>query len=272
LTRANNLKKFYFEPRLSASVRLGESFKINGAWGLYDQWVTKSSVLDDMGNYRYIWTVCDNESIPVLKAYHYVLGTSYNHNDLTVSIEGYYRNVSGLTRYIRNTALNIEGIYEGIGRSYGVDLMIKKDYKGHSAWISYTVGKTEELFEYFKKDEYRRAPQDQRHEVKAAILVNLDPFYISADYVFGSGFPSAPAILAEQADDLTYSRLDASFIYKFLDRRLKGEVGLSVLNVMNTENIKYANFERVSTNADNSVNLYSEAIPITPALYLKLAM
>jgi hypothetical protein len=272
LTQAINLKKLYLEPRVSASIKLGESFKINTAWGIYDQFITKSSVLDDLGNYRYIWTVCDNIDVPVLKANHFVLGTSYYHNDFTVSLEGYYKDVTGLTRYIRNGPLGIEGIYQGKGRSYGIDVMIKKDYKGHSAWIAYSLGKTEELFEYFQKDEYRRAPQDQRHEVKVAALANLDPFYISADYVFGSGFPATSNLLADNYDNLTYSRLDVSFIYKFLDRKLKGEIGLSILNVLNTQNIKYANFERIAANQTNSINIYSEAIPLTPALYLKLTL
>jgi hypothetical protein len=272
LTQAVNLKKLFPEPRLSASVSFGGGFKINAAWGIYDQFITKSSVLDDMGNYRYFWAVCDDKDIPVLKSMHYVIGTSYNRSDWTVSLEGYYKDVDGLTRYIRNTAINLEGIYHGNGRSYGIDVMVKKDYKGHSAWIAYSLGKTEELFEYFKNDEYRRAPQDQRHEVKAAVLLNFHPFYFSADYVFGSGFPTSPSILVEDGDNLTYSRLDASVIYKFLDRKLKGEVGLSVLNVLNTQNIKYANYERVATTQTNSINIYSESIPITPALYFKLSM
>jgi len=272
LTHAINLNRLYLEPRISASVKAGEAFKFNAAWGIYDQFITKSSVLDDLGNYRYIWTVCDNEDIPALQAYHYVLGTSYNHKDFTVSLEGYFKNITGLTRYVKNAHLGIEGIYEGKGRSYGFDVMIKKDYHGHSAWIAYSLSKTEELFEYFKNDAYRRAPQDQRHEIKLAALVNLDPFYISADYVFGSGFPLTPSINVEEDDNLTYSRLDAAFIYKFLDRKLKGEIGLSVLNVLNTQNIKYANFERVPSSQDNSVNIYSESIPLTPALYLKLSL
>jgi outer membrane receptor protein involved in Fe transport len=272
LTHALNLKRLYLEPRVSVSFKAGESWKINAAWGIYDQFITKSPVLDDLGNYRYIWTICDNEDIPVLRADHYVLGTSYYHNDFTVSLEGYFKNVTGLTRYIKNEHLGIEGIYQGKGRSYGIDVMIKKDYRGHSAWIAYSLSRTEELFEYFKKDTYRRAPQDQRHELKLAALVNLDPFYLSADYVFGSGFPSSLSILAEEQDNLTYSRLDVSFIYKFLDRKLKGEIGLSVLNVLNTQNIKYANFERVPAGQNNSINIYSESIPLTPALYLKLAL
>jgi hypothetical protein len=128
------------------------------------------------------------------------------------------------------------------------------------------------LFEYFLNQTYRRAPQDQRHEVKAALLLNFDPFYFSTDYVFGSGFPT-PAYLAEQHNnDLTYSRWDAAIIYKFLDRKLKGEIGLSVLNILNTQNIKFANFERVPLEQTNTIGLYAEAIPITPALYFKLSL
>jgi hypothetical protein len=272
LTQAINLKKLYLEPRLSVSVKACDAFRINAAWGIYNQFVTKSSVLDDLGNYRYIWTVCDNEDIPVLGSMHYILGTSYYKNDFTVSLEGYYKDVDGLTRYIRNTGNNLEGIYQGKGRSYGLDLMVKKDYKGHSAWIAYSLSKTEELFEYFKVEEYRRAPQDQRHEVKLAALANLDPFFISADYVFGSGFPTSANILADYEDNLTYSRLDVGFIYKFLDRKLKGEIGISILNVLNTQNIKYANYDRIATNQTNSINIYSESIPITPALNFKLSM
>jgi hypothetical protein len=272
VTQAINLQKFYPEPRLSVSVKAGGRFKINAAWGIYDQFITKSSIVDDYGNYRYIWTVCNNDDIPVLSSMHYVLGTSYNYNDLMISLETYYKDVEGLTRYVRNTQNNLEGIYEGIGRSYGMDVMIKKDYKWFSGWISYSLSKTEEIFEYFKEDKYRRAPQDQRHEVKLAALANFDPFYVSSDYVFGSGFPSSPNILADDGDNLNYSRWDVSFIYKFLDRKLKGEIGLSVLNVLNTENIKYANYERIAANQTNSINLYSEAIPITPALYFKLSM
>jgi hypothetical protein len=272
LSHELNLTRVFPEPRVSLSYQASESLKFNAAWGIYYQFITKSSVLDELGNYRYIWTVCDNENIPVLRSIHYVTGISYSKNDYTASFEAYYKPVEGLTRYIRNIGLGLEGIYEGKGRSYGMDIMLKKDYRGHSAWISYSLSKTEELFEYFVKDEYRRAPHDQRHEVKLAALANLDPFYISADYVYGSGFPSSPAILSDDEDNLRYSRLDVSFIWKFLDRRVDGEIGLSVLNVLNTQNIKLANYERIATTQTNSINFYSEAVPITPALYLKIEM
>ncbi len=159
-----------------------------------------------------------------------------------------------------------------MSRSYGFDVMLQKQYRGHQAWIAYTLSKVEDHFDYQRKSDFRRAPQDQRHELKMAALFNLDPFYISANYVFGSGFPAGIFTLAGYEDDYNYSRLDVSFIYKFLDRKMKGEMGLSLLNVLNTHNLKYENFELIPAFQTNSVNIYTEAIPFTPTLYLKLSL
>jgi hypothetical protein len=272
LNQSFNLEKFFIEPRLSFSYRAAEYWKVNAAWGIYDQFIALSSVVDELGNFSYIWTVCDEETVPVLNAMHWVAGISYIKNDLTVSLESYYKTTTGLTRFVRNKYYNVEGIFEGEARSVGVDVMIKKDYKGHSGWIAYSLSRTEELFEYFLEQDYRRSPQDQRHELKAALLLNFDPFYFSADYVYGSGFPAPAYLVLQREEDLTYSRLDVAVIYKFLDHKLKGEVGLSVLNVTNSKNIKYENFERIPSDLKNSISLYAEAIPITPALYLKLSL
>jgi len=272
-THAFNLKKVYLEPRISLSFQVSDAWKFNAAWGIYNQYITQSSVVDELGNYRYIWTICNNEEIPVLQAQHYVLASSFHKNSITFSIEGYYKFTDGITRYIRFPKYNIEAIVSGKARSYGMDVFLQGDFRKHSAWIAYSLSKTEEFFNYFVDRQYRRAPHDQRHEVKLAVLLNFDPFFFSSNYVFGSGFPFKPATVEiDNSDDLTYSRLDVSFIYKFLDRKVKGEVGLSILNVLNTQNIKYANFERVPANQTNSITVYAEAIPFTPTLYLKFAL
>ncbi len=267
------LKQMYFEPRISFAIRPNDFWTFTMAWGKYNQFISKTSIVDELGNYRYLWTVCDNENIPVLRATHYVAGLSFQKNNFTFNLDGYFKNTYGLTRYIRILVLNFEDIFEGEARSYGIDIMVKKDFKRHSGWVAYTLGKTEEHFSYFRDNKFRRAPQDQRHELKVAALLNFDPIFFSANYVFGSGFPeNASYQPSETPDNLRYSRLDVSIIYAFLDRKVRGEVGLSVLNVLDTENIKYANFERIPSYLTNSINIHAEAIPFTPALYLKFAM
>jgi len=267
-----NLQLFNVEPRASISVDLGKYWKVNAAWGMYSQFITESSVVDENGNYRYIWTVCNGNEIPVLHANHYVLGVALHQNNFVFSLEGYYKYTTGITRYIYSRKFNIQEIFSGNSRTYGMDVMLKKDFGRHTAWISYTLAKTEEFFEYFADQQYHRSPQDQRHEVKLALLLNFDPFFFSSDYVYGSGFPVTNSQQIENNENMTYSRWDASFIYKFLDRKVKAEVGLSVLNILNTQNVKYATFERIPDNQLNTINIYSEAIPFTPTLYLKIAM
>ena len=271
LTYAFNLNKLFADPRLSLSVTMGRYWKFNAAWGIYHQYITKSSVVDEMGNYRFIWAVANNEDVPVLTASHFVLGLSLHQKGWTFSIEPYYKRVYGITRYFFSQKYQWQGILTGDSKMYGIDFFLQKDFKGHSAWVSYSLGKTEERFPNLPNDSYHRAPQDQRHELKAALLLNFDPFFFSTNYVYGSGFPYAPYPY-NQNEDLTYNRWDVSFIYKFLNRKVVGEVGLSILNVLNTENIKYTNFERIPANQTNSINIYAEAIPFTPTLYLKFSM
>ena len=270
-TYAFNLNKLYADPRLSLSVNMGDYWKLNAAWGIYHQYISKSSVVDEMGNYRFIWAICNNDDVPVLTASHFVLGLSVHRKGWTFSMEPYYKRVYGITRYFYSPKYNWQGILNGDSKMYGVDFFLQKDFKKVTAWVSYSLSKTGERFPDLPDESYHRAPQDQRHEVKAALMLNFDPFYFSTNYVYGSGFPYAPYPYDRDADR-TYNRWDMSFIYKFLNRKVVGEVGLSVLNVLNTENIKYTNFERIPASQVNSINIYAEAIPITPALYLKFSL
>lgn len=271
-TYSSTMDKWYAEPRISISYQPNDHWKLNAAWGLYNQFITKSSLVDGLGNYRYLWTISNNIDIPVLKSIHYVLGMSYYNKGWTASIEPYYKTVDGITRYFKSAQLGLEGVLTGNSKMYGIDFFLQKNLKKHSAWVSYSLGQVEEQWPDLPNKDYRLAPQSQTHEVKLALLLNFDPFYFSTNYVYGSGFPRAPYNTETEEVDLTYSRWDASFIYKFLNRKVVGEVGLSILNILNTQNIKYANFERIPGDQTNSINIYSEAIPITPALYLKFSM
>ena len=271
-TYAGNLKKWYVEPRVSVSVEANDYWKFNAAWGIYNQFITRSSIVDELGNYRYLWTICNNEEVPVLQASHFVIGTSFNNKGWTFSVEPYFKRVNGITRYFYSQNLQWGGVLVGDSRMYGIDFFVQKEWKFLTAWVAYSLGKVEESWPDLPNPDYRRAPQDQTHEIKLALLLNFDPFYFSTNYVYGSGFPSAPYNPNSTIDDLTYSRWDASFIYKFLDRKVVGEVGLSILNILNTQNVKYADFVRIPTSQTNTINIYSEAIPFTPTLYLKFSM
>ncbi len=260
-----NLNRFYFQPRLSSTIRLGDDFKVNAAWGLHNQFISRSSLIDPEGNYHFIWSICDNQSSPVLESRHLVLGLTYHKNQFTFSIEGFDKKTTGLTRYI--DAFSVTNLYNGESKAKGLDFFMKQEYRGHSAWISYTLSQTLEKFDYFPVQEYRPALHDQRHEIKTAVLLNFNPFHFSANYVFGSGF-SDPRQAIDGKTGQNYNRLDVSATYKLSARKFNLEGGISILNVLNNDNLKYANFIRVPEDQETWLDLHAKAIPFTPTVFL----
>ncbi|NOR34803.1 MAG: TonB-dependent receptor plug domain-containing protein, partial [Bacteroidales bacterium] len=270
-----HLETLYIQPRIQLSFDLAERWKVNGAAGMYSQFISETSVIDELGNKRYVWAICNSTDIPVLKSNHYVSGLTYRYKGLTVGVEGYYKTTTGITRYVRLEG--IQDVYQGDARMYGMDLQVKQYFSLHEAWASYTLSKTEEHFPYMPDDvDYRDAPQDQRHEIKGALLLNFSPFFFSTNYVYGSGFRSPHSIYNDPEynnpeERYPYSRLDMAFIYRHSIKNYHFEVGISILNVLNHENIKYSNVIRIPDSETTSISIHAEAVPFTPTIYLNMA-
>ncbi len=271
LTHVPYLQKTFLEPRLSASYSLSKTINFNLGGGLYRQFLTKNSIEDEYGNYRYMWTLANDTDYPVLRAKHISGSLTFEKNNTQASLTPFYKYTDGITRYLNFRLRDIETISTGHSQSYGLDFYLKQNLKGHTAWISYTLSQTEELFEHFLKNEYLYAPQDQRHELKLATLLNFDPIYFSTNYVYGSGFPLARYSSDEVTyERIPYKRLDIALTYKFNMKRIYGEAGFSILNLLNHENYLYNNLERVPTSQISSINIYQQSIPFTPTVYLKI--
>ncbi|MCP4313525.1 MAG: TonB-dependent receptor, partial [Bacteroidetes bacterium] len=266
-----NLSSIYLQPRISASVDLSKNIRLNAAWGLYNQFISETSLIDELRNYRYFWALCNNNDIPVLRSSHLVGGISFHRNGWTIGMETFYKTTSGITRYINFPKENLNNVYQGEARVYGTDFLLKKYLGKHEMWASYTLSKTEEYFSYFRKLNYRDSPQDQQHEIKGALLLNFHPFYFSGNYVYGSGFPDRQPLPGASITRYPYSRLDVSLIYRHSIKNYHFEAGISILNLLNTENIKYSNLIRVPDAQSASISIHAEAVPFTPTIYLNLS-
>lgn len=266
-----NLGRVYIQPRIKALLNVGEDVTLSAAWGIYNQYISETSIIDDLGNYRYFWALCDNLEVPVLQAQHLVGGLSYSKHGFTIGLETFYKTTEGITRYVKLWREGFDAVFQGEAKVYGMDLLLKKYFGAHEAWASYTLSKTEEYFPYFPNGEYSDAPQDQRHEVKGALLINLNPFFISTNYVYGSGFPDRPSFFQEDTERYPYSRLDVAFIYRHSVKSYHFEAGISILNLLNTENIKQSNFIRVPGSSSTSISIHAEAVPFTPTIYLNIS-
>ena len=251
--------KVYFQPRVNSTLKINENLRLNVGVGKYNQFISESSIVDNLGNYLYIWNVNT-----YLSSMHYVSGIFYSLYKFNFSIEGYYKKTDGLTRYI--TSKEKLNLYYGNSKTLGLDFFIERKFGKHKFWITYTLSQTKEHFTYFNDSKYRLAPQDQRHEIKAAGLLNFHPFYFSTNYVYGSGIANSTTEFNNN-NIIPYSRLDIAFMYKFHAKKLIFETGFSIINLLNTKNIRYNNFYNFSKNK----SIYSYASPFTPIVFLILA-
>ncbi len=261
-------RKIFLQPRISMVYSVNKFFNLNASWGLYNQFAVKNMVIDSSGNYRYLWSLCENKSMPSLNASSAVAGIAFNRKGIAASIEGYMRRTDGMKRYIQEVG-NINA-YDGESKTRGIDFFIKAEFRQQTFWASYTLSKTVEKFSCFTDGKYRPSLYDQRHEVKLAGLVKIKSLHVSAAFVYGSGLPDPSTLLTDVQYTDPYTRLDAAIIYRILKRKIHLDAGISVLNVMNKENIRFSNYTRVPVDEASFTSLYAEAVPLTPSVFLNL--
>jgi hypothetical protein len=268
--------QIYTEPRLSATYQLTKEFNLKGATGQFNQYtdlVTREDVTD--GD-RTFWVLANNSNIPVGTAQHYIFGFNYETNDFLLNVEGYYKNLQGLTEYsIRQlgggggggrpfamaatTTSITENYYNGIGYARGIEFLLQKKSGAYTGWLSYTLGQAKDKFDAYGPD-YFSASQDITNEVKSINMYHLQRWSFSAVFIASTGHPyTAPlgayTVVGLDGNKTTfltisdkngerlpaYHRLDMSATYDLLkfDGAKVGSIGLSLFNVYNHVNTWY---------------------------------
>lgn len=259
--------EIYWQPRVNARVDLSKKWNAHLGWGIYNQFISRNSVIDELGNRADVWQVSNGSTIPVLESVHNVVGVGFQDEDFEMSLEAFYKTTNGFTRYFINRR-GVSFIAEGDSRVKGIDLFVRKHIGNHVVWVSYSLSEVEERFSVDDRSTpYRPAPQNQQHEIKAAAIFDLSPFELSITNVYGSGF-SANRFVRNRVDFKPYWRTDLAFQYRFQSARRNMEAGISVLNVFNHRNIRLN--QSVSVPDGDIIN--TAGIPFTPTLYLNVGI
>ena len=289
-------QKAYFEPRLSISYNLTEKIKFIGETGKFYQFANRVLREDILSGSRDFWILSDNNLVPVSSAIHYIAGVSYETTDFLASVEGYYKDINGVSEYsirfrpTKNGTSSDANFYHGIGYSEGVEFLFQKKYGKLTGWISYSAGEAKNKIDVYGSN-YFSASQDVTHEVKIVSLYELKNWSFSATWVYATGRPyTAPdgaysiALLngTEQtyinfgAKNLSrlpdYHRFDIGITYHLKNKETKqewGNIGLSVFNVYNRRNIWYKEYQIISNEVIETDKLF---LGITPNLTITLKL
>ncbi len=261
-------KKPYVEPRFSFNYQLTNKVTIKGAAGRYYQFARRVMREDLLQGSRDFWTMSDGKQLPVSYADHYILGASYENDDFLFDVEGYFKNLQGLSEYsLRFTPAfgqvrYDESFYTGTGQTRGVDFLIQKKAGQYTGWIGYTLSQTVNTFPIYQEKPFL-ASQNVTNEFKSINIYKMGRWDFSLTWIFASGKPyTAPTgaynidlldgtsnrfynVSAKNALRLpNYHRMDAAITYHWPNKvGAMNSIGLSFFNLYNRQNVWYREFQ-----------------------------
>lgn len=238
------------QPRLSASYSFADRFTATASWGLYNQYLSRVP----LDTHTLVWGLNDER----LSSMHTIAGVSYRSpSGFSATIEGYLKNTKNAIRIVD------EQITMSDVDIRGGDVFLKYDFPQGTVFGSYSLSNIRDT--------------ETGHEVKFGTLITLKPFILSANYVYGSGF-SVLDFSGRQGQgyggggrnqidtDKTYSRFDIAATYRIKIRKVQLQAGVSLINVFNTQNLKYS---YTVQSKNDPITLYSGAMPFTPMLFFE---
>ena len=254
--RTNYIEKFsefYVEPRLSFSQKFLDHFRLELLGELKSQ--TTSQIIDLQNDFLGIekrrWILANDETIPVIESKQFSTGIHYNKNRLLISLEGYLKEVEGITA--RSQGFQNQYQFLNTIGSYtvkGFDFLVNKQFENVSTWLSYSLSKNNYSFPELNFGDEFPNNSDIRHAVTFGGTYSLNNFKLALGLNWRSGKP-----LTEPDPDnpisntfINYSRpnssnledylrIDLSATYNFkLSSETDAIVGFSLWNVLDKKN------------------------------------
>jgi outer membrane receptor protein involved in Fe transport len=181
-----------FQPRISARYLLPGNWSLKASYSEMAQFIhllTNGGI----GLPTDLWVPATDRIRPQ-RAWQTALGIAKNLGNFEISLESYYKDMSGLIEYKDGANyLNLNDDWQdkvdlGRGTSYGVEFLVQKKTGKLSGWIGYTWSKTDRLFDQLNFG--RRFPYkyDRRHDVSVVAVYKWRPEWLfSMTWVYGTG-------------------------------------------------------------------------------------
>ena len=268
------------EPRVAAMYQLDEHSSIKASYSRTVQYAQVASSATGGLPFDVWFPVSPN--IKPQKCDQFALGYFRNflNDGLETSVEVFYKNMKNVIDFKDNAItygyLLLDGeLRTGKGRSYGVELLVRKNFGKFTGWISYTYSRTFRTINGISHNKEYRSPYDRPHNF--VIVVNYDitkRMSVAANWIYNTGQPVTFPSGQYTINGLTYAvyngyrnesrypdyhRLDLSFTCKLgkLDnRRWQHEINLSVYNAYARHNTWAITFDQDNNGAMVTKNMY----------------
>lgn len=286
------LDKFFVEPRLQFETKINSSFKFKASMESLHQAVSQvvEFRLKAFGLENQIWVISDNKDIPVLKSVQLTSGFVFNKNGWNIDVEGYYKNVKGLTSLTVGFENVDEFFSKGKSNVLGLELLVKKKIQNYRTWLGYSLVNNDFTFSNINDGDSFPGNADITHQLTWSHTYEWKSFDVSLGWSLRTGIPYTKATGIMDTPDGSvidfektngdrlpnYHRLDISTTYKFNisnNDQWRGKLGFSLLNIYNQKNILSRTYEKRQSNTDaNEVlrEINKISLGITPNLVLRI--
>ncbi|MEM7103309.1 MAG: TonB-dependent receptor [Bacteroidota bacterium] len=264
-------------PRLSLQYEINDYSRLKLNVGLYQQYLQVASNSGSPFTSMEVW-VPAGPNIKPQSALH--LGLSYlnyfERPNMEFSASAYYKHSENQIDYKPHaeTLLNplLDGdLRFGTLRSYGLEMMLKKNTGKLNGWISYTLSRAIKNTPDLNNGEDYLAFQDRPHELSLLLNYHFGPKVRFTGYwtIFSGARFSSPTgffnfndqtipIYGEKNNDRlpAYSRFDLSFNFilnKKLDSKFQHDLTFSIYNATAHKNIVKLNFNKIPVEGDRPI-------------------
>lgn len=280
------LDAFRFEPRLLLHKNLFKNVALQVSAEIKNQIISEidETVLSDLSLENRLWRLANGSEFPIINSKQVSAGFIYTNNGWTIDIDNYYKTLEGITA-LSLGFLNPENSMFNIGeqRIYGIDLFLRKRFKGFNSWLSYSFNNSESKYKNLNSDDYFTSRSNVRHALSAALSYKVSDFQMALGWRWQTGKPytvsSAGTDGLEFNDGVNtrrlpnYHRLDFSSTFKFRfssEGTLRAKVGLSIRNVYDKNNLISTEYRGNNDFSDDIKRIDRFAIGFTPNLMFRV--
>lgn len=284
----NGIAKTYLmpEPRLSMRFNAAEHHAVKA--GMTSSWQNLHAIRSSANTFPFDRYAITTEGVKPEKAWQYSLGYTGTTSDgmWEWSAEGYYKSIRNVYDYRSGVTIfsdiNLETlILGGKGRSYGMELMLRKNAGRLTGWVSYTLSKTQTKIDGINEGRWYDASNDRRHDLNVVAMFDLTSRWsLAASFLYASGQAlSIPDAKYQLSGGTVYyysrrnnyrtpptHRLDISANYRHVGKKFTYEWSIGIYNLYNHYNPYMIYIEDCPDNASGTRAVQYSMYGIVPSV------
>lgn len=287
LNYIQEFKKYILEPRLQFNYEMSSTFNLEVLGEFKSQ--NSQQIIDLQKDYLGIekrrWILSNNNTIPIQRSKQLAVNITYSKNNWILSIENFYKKISGITSSSQAFLNQLEFIkINGDYTVFGTELLLQKKINHFMTWISYTYNDNNYNFKNYEHPIFSNN-YEMDHVISWAGIYNNKNLNIALGSKWHSGRPETTPIntTINNANPIisyntpnnkklsSFFQIDFSTTYKWINKNnIQYNLGLSVLNIMNRKN-EINEFYIINSTGNSIEDVKTYSLRRTPNLSLRVS-